>query len=262
MGGSGRPPTTAVAVLVLVVAAVVLAVLKPWTALDEPVPTRRPSPTASLAAVLPPTSGSPAASSPTPVPSPRDPRAFRCLGGRHWTLVTDEAQGSRELRSWIRIDPLIGATGPDDPGIPWTRVGADAVRAIGVCLPNAPSLPGASPVPDAAGTTIVVRRPRDSAWPARWGWEEVPVVPWAGDMSVLGGAMVAPAGGGVASDEGAPWPVGGYVVEVRPGSVGPSAWFGLRIVGPSAGDGAVATPSSAPSSAPTSTPPGAPSTRP
>jgi len=233
--------------------------VKPWTALEEPVPTRRPSPIASLVSDLPPASGSPTAAPPaTPAPSPRDPRAFRCLGGRHWTLVTDEAQGPRELRSWIRIDPLIGATGPDDPGIPWTRVGADAVRAIGVCLPNAPSLPGASPVPDAAGTTIVVRRPRDSAWPARWGWEEVPVVPWAGDMSVLGGAMVAPAGGGVASDEGAPWPVGGYVVEVRPRSVGPSAWFGLRIAGPTAGDGAPASPSPVPSGAPSSGAPSAP----
>ena len=181
-------------------------------------------------------SATPTATPPAPTAAParfpRDARVFRCLGGRHWTLVTDEAHGLRELRAWMRIDPLIGATGPGDPAMPWERVGADAVRAIGVCLPNAPSVPGASPGPEAAGTTIVVRRPRDPAWPSRWGWEEVPVVPWAGEMAVEGGAMVAPAGEAAAG--GPAWPVGDYVMEVRPGHVGPSAWVGLRIVGPAA----------------------------
>jgi len=234
VGGPGRPPTVAAAVLALVAAGLVLAVLKPWTVLEEPIPTHRPAPTQPAAVVA---SASPADASPvlaaTPTSFPRGTRVFRCLGGRHWTLVTDETQGAQELPSWTRVDPLLGATGPDDPAIPWERVGADAVRAIGVCLPGAPSVPGASPDPETVGATIVVRRPRDPAWPARWGWEEVGVVPWTGEMAVEGGAMVAPGPGA----DGGVWAVGDYVVEVRPAYVGPSAWFGVRIAGPTAGDG-------------------------
>ncbi len=238
-----------VAVLALVLLGVVLAVLKPWAALEEPVPTRRPA-ASSIVAIASPRTEPPPTASPTPVPLPSDPRGFRCLGGRHWTLVTDEAQGPRELRAWIRIDPLVGATGPDDPAIPWTRVGADAVRAIGVCLPGAPSTAGATPGPDAAGTTIVVRRQRDSASTVRGPWVETQVLAWAGTIGTQGGAMVAPGGDAA----GGPWPLGDYIVEVRPGYVGPSAWFGLRVAGPTVGSGAGGVPASAAPSLPDAAP--------
>jgi hypothetical protein len=212
---------------------VLLAVLKPWSLLEGPAPTPRPpapSPAATPAASLA-VRPSPAA---TPTPGPVDVVRFRCSRTRSWILVTDELQGRREVRSWIRIDPVIGATGPDDPTIPWTRVGADAIRGIGACVPGVTTPAGGSPLPDAEGATLVVRRRLPSA-AASGAWEPVPAVPYAGAMSVPGGAMVAPPG----VPEGGGWPVGDYVVEVRPARPGPSAWFGVRIaparvVGPDA----------------------------
>jgi hypothetical protein len=203
---------------VLVVAAVVLAILKPWTLLEEPVPTRRPIPSSPGAPLA-----SPSRPEVTPTPAPVDVVRYRCSRTRAWILVTDELQGSREVRSWIRIDPVIGATGPDDPAIPWTRVGADAIRGLGACVPGETTPADGSPLPDAEGATLVIRGRLTPGAPGGWGI--VPAVPYAGAMSVPGGAMVAPAG----ATDGAAWPVGEYVVEVRPARPGPSAWFGVRI---------------------------------
>jgi hypothetical protein len=235
--------------VLLVVGAVALAILKPWAPPETPAPTRPPVTSEPAPTALP----SPAAvqaTAPGPSPSPTlwpwdDPHLFHCVGVRSWLLVTDEVQRQGPIRAWISIDPVIGATGPDDPSIPWYRIAAASVPGIGVCLPNAPAVPGASPLDDAAGTTIVVRRPRDASGPIRGPWEEVHVAPHAGDVAFAGGAMVAPdrtTGDGT-------WAPGDYLVEVKPGYVGPSAWFGLHV-------GTIAGP--APSPSPTASPsPGA-----
>ncbi len=179
--------------------------------------------------MLPTTVPSPSPSATRAAPAPpspyRAPGAFHCVGGAHWVLVTDEVQGARRVRSWIRIDPVIGATGPDDPAIPWIRVGADAVEGIGVCVPYAPRYPAATVPPDAAGSTLVVRRAVTTGGVRRW--QTVPLVPWAGEMSADGGFVVAPSG-----PSGGAWVEGDYIVEVRPAGVGPSAWIGVRVVGP------------------------------
>jgi hypothetical protein len=225
-------------------------VAKPWAAPREPLATLTPSPTSgpasapaappSAAAFTTPAVSTSASALPTPTLYPwDDPNLFHCVGVRGWLLVTDEVQRQGPIRAWIRIDPLVGATGPDDPSIPWYRIAALSVPGIGVCLPNAPAVPGTTPFPQAEGTTIVVRRPREASGPIRVPWEVVSVGPHAGDVAFAGGAMVAPNG---TTGDGA-WAPGDYLVEVRPGYVGPSAWFGLHV-------GSMAVPSASPEGTP------------
>ena len=213
----------------LVAGALILAILKPWAPPETSAPTSAP-------ATSPPAPSAPPSPAAVPTATPRptrpsavdpwdDPTLFHCVGVRSWLLVTDEMQFEGPVRTWIRVDPAVGATGPDDPAIPWYRVGAVSVPGIGVCLPNAPSVPGATPFGDAVGTTVVVRRPRDMSGPVPRPWEEVHVAPYAGDVAFAGGAMFAPdrtTGDGT-------WAPGDYLIEVKPGYVGPSAWFGVHV---------------------------------
>jgi len=79
-------------------------------------------------------------------------------------------------------------------------------------------------------------------------WAPVAVRPVAGDLPTTGGVLLTPLGGQGAEAAGA-WRRGRYVVEVRPGTIAPSTWFGVEIVAPLVES---ASPSSAPPPSPTS----------
>jgi hypothetical protein len=121
--------------IVLAVAALGVALVKPW---DWGAPAALPGPTSTGA---PAAAASPGAAGPsTPRPPAWTDLAARvsCLSNRLWMVVVDEVEdGGRTLaRSWMRLDP-VPAAGPTDARIVRAHAYAEAVPRIGFCAPTA-----------------------------------------------------------------------------------------------------------------------------
>ncbi len=207
----------------VVAVALVLAVLKPWGS-----PGQRAEP--GLPSTVP--AGLAASPGPTATPPGYDMPGGQCFPGSAWRVYTIETNMGRLLRTWLSIEPGTAA-GPRDPVIPFVRVVADRVLALGYCVGSGPDGPA----------SLVGTR----AW-ALSGRAAVPIVlaPLVGYMPSepdLGAVYRPPEASPVASpgtlpgtspaaDAGA-WSRGRYVFAVRQGSAdGDEQWFGVEIVVP------------------------------
>jgi hypothetical protein len=124
----GRGP---VVVAVLVAAAFLLGLLRPWDLVVSPdaspdVP-GQPGPV-GLAL----TGATDAQRTPPPSPT----RQMTCAQPSEWRSSTIQDWAGRIARVWTAVD-VVEATGPDDPAIPFEPIVAASVTAIGWCAPVA-----------------------------------------------------------------------------------------------------------------------------
>lgn len=122
----GRGPSGPV-VAVVGVAAIVVALLKPWTT-AEPVATLLP-----VGSVAPAVAVVTAAPIPT-VPTAESAASGLCFGVAEWRVVAAEIWSDRPVRAWIAADGRI-AHDPLDPNIAFTPVVASSVPSLGFCAP-------------------------------------------------------------------------------------------------------------------------------
>lgn len=225
--GSGRRARLAVG---LAVAALALAVAKPWSWLPA-------SPGAA-----PPEAGASASGGPPPAAAATTPWTSlggepSCLSGRLWMAVVDEVDEGRPARSWTRLAPA-AAGGPDDHAVVRTHAYAASVPRVGFCAPVAAALAsGADP-----GERFAVRLWRIGAGAASEEPGEMPLVVVAGGTLADGGALYAAvAGPDRAGGQPGSWPPGTYVFRVQLPGAGPggdaAAWFAIELRGPWTGPG-------------------------
>ncbi len=199
----------------LVLVAVGLAALKPWGGTSLPadvgvggIPTARPAAAGASLLVE------------TPAPTARalglDDPGGQCFP-TGWRLFTLQEDVGRSLRSWMSLEPS-GAAGPLDRAIPFVRIVADHVFAVGFCVGVGPSelkpisAVGAWSLPESGQPVALELQPLIAYIPSR---------PDAG-------AVYRPPGSAASEDE---WPAGRYIFVVRyGGSPEDDAWFGLEIV--------------------------------
>ncbi len=214
----GRSLETLVA---LVVVGVAIAVLKPWTGVGDGLPLR--SGVTALAAG--PDAATPA---PTPTEDPSRARAAElCLAPSGWRMFSTERWSDRLVRSWVGIVPLVDASGPGDPRIPFVDESSMAVLNMGYCAPLSGSERPAS------GATATIFQLKDPSPPAGRAtasdWEQIRpgrVLPVAG-ASPFGGAWAPPGGAGAVT-----WPSGWYVFAIGDRAALSTAvehWFGVHI---------------------------------
>ena len=274
-GGSGRGLWT---IVFLVLAAVGVAVVKPWAWLAEP-------------GLSPAVAISPSAA-PAPTASPADWTRISdrvvCLADGAWMAVVDEVEGPTTSRSWTLLD-LVPASQPTDPDIARVHVYADAVTRIGFCAPAPGGSPDASAAAAGGGATGADGAPPSpapflvQAWrllpgvDATGSAEPVALVPVAGGTGADRGALYGPppiapgprmpggaptptlvaAGGSPAPGTRTPaappsWPPGRYVFRVQPAD-GSAAWLAIEVRGPWPGVAGPASPA-APAASPGPTP--------
>jgi hypothetical protein len=143
VGGASKSPLWLAALGVLLV---VVAILKPWGSLGGPaatsVETSGPAavPTAGTSARLGASASATASAAVRSMPSPSqspavtsNPAAIACLQPAGWRIVTLQRTDRAESRSWIVIQPAIGAGGPGDAVIAPFRLAEEDVVAIGFC---------------------------------------------------------------------------------------------------------------------------------
>ena len=117
-----RGPSTVVA---LILAAVLLAIVKPWSA-GEPGPSAGPS-SAGLAA----SGGIAAPPQPTPVQRV-DPNGMQCLAGDVEQVVAIDRFARDEVRNWIAVLD-VPADGPLDPRLVPITIHSSHVVGLGIC---------------------------------------------------------------------------------------------------------------------------------
>jgi hypothetical protein len=122
----GRGPSGPV-VAVVGVAAIVIALLKPWAS-AEPVATLLP-----VSSVAPDVAVVTAAPAPT-APSAESAASGLCFGVAEWRVVAAEIWSDRPVRAWIAADGRV-AHDPLDPNVAFTPVVATAVPSLGFCAP-------------------------------------------------------------------------------------------------------------------------------
>ena len=221
VGGRGPSEKALLRIVVLVLAAALVAVVKPWGG-----ETGQAVPAASQAAVVP---ASPTPVGPTPSPTPVDPASAFCLTPSDWRLTSLEVFDRQTIRVWQTISP-VHATGPTDPDLPQGLVVSTSVLAVGWCAPTAADLRPAGPV-----TTTIWQIPPGGT-PVR-----LDLRPRRGP-SDLGEDYAAPGlGTGGVTD----WTPGRYVFEIAEPVPGRSWWFAVT-VRRFVPDGPVAAPTEAP----------------
>ncbi len=225
--------------LVVVVALVIIAVMKPWgLARPSPAP---PDPRVAVAsAPVAPTVRDTA----TPATLPRSATpAFPCYWPSGWRVVVLDRELGWTVRTWIAATPAVTSS-PADRAIPRISLAGSDPIAVGFCAP-------ASGAEAAAWTGA---RPRiQQAWRlsgagAGTAWRRI-VTSSLGDTgsrdleavrTADGGAFavlaLVPSGGSADGRPGLPgggpadaWPAGRYVVAVGPPDGAPLAWFGLDV---------------------------------
>ncbi|HEV7809896.1 MAG TPA: hypothetical protein VGO64_04795, partial [Candidatus Limnocylindrales bacterium] len=107
----------------LVVLFVVLVIAKPW---GSALPAMAPAARTIIAA----------AERPDPSPEPDGLADLRheCADPLGWRVYSHESWTDERVRAWHRLDPVAGATGPLDPGIPVVGIGS-GTTALGYCSP-------------------------------------------------------------------------------------------------------------------------------
>jgi hypothetical protein len=243
IGASGAPVLRVVAAVVALVA---LAVLKPWGGAGPETPGTGPGAT-TLDGGLPSGPAALSAVEPTPRPTP-NPDEILCLGDG-WRLVTLQTYGDRQTRTWVVVEP-VSAVGPEDTGIPVTRLVEGNVSGLGFCDNAAAEPAGSARILAAywlgAGADgyqvrwLGVLRPYHGRVPL--GLPAAILYDPPDDLRgvlVIGrpeaGSTALPAAGAaksprptIASDGG--WPPGRYVFLVASGGI--PRWFGLDLVWP------------------------------
>ena len=133
-GGRRRRGPSVEQLVALVVVAVAITVIKPWgsdtgrpSAADRPAAVTGSAASAATAEI-------PAGPSPTPDPG-RALAAEMCLEPSGWRMFATERWSDRLIRSWVLVEPLVGASGPDDPRIPFIDESSMAVLNLGYCAP-------------------------------------------------------------------------------------------------------------------------------
>ena len=128
---STRPPVGTW--LAIVLAAVAIAVVKPWATEPPAAPsTGAVAEGRSVGATSDP-AGLP---SPTLRPDSAGPLvALFCLDPQSWRVATIERWRDQSIRVWRAIDPVGSASGPDDPRIPVFPVVSEGVTELGWCAP-------------------------------------------------------------------------------------------------------------------------------
>jgi len=208
--------------------AVVLVVgalwLKPWTAIPPGPPPVVPTfpPIADAVASPTPDASDDSASTgptvePTATPNPLIVAAERrqCQSPDDWRLVTAESTITRETRTMYAATP-VDASGPADPTLPTSYLYADSLRAVGVCVPRSPVVSPTATLHE----VVLWQVERDGV--VREIQQPILMDPALYD---IGEAYFSPP-----VDEGATWPPGRYVFEIkRAGSTG-SRWMALQFV--------------------------------
>jgi hypothetical protein len=230
VGRRGRGPVVAT---LLIAAAFLLGLLRPW---DLVVPAGG----SAGDAAIPGSGGLAAAGSSgagrTPPPSPTS--QLTCAYPSQWRSSTIQDWAGRTARVWTAVQ-VVGATGPDDPTIPFEPVVAASVTAIGWCAPvEGPDRPP-------RGLTASLFRIEDGV--AR----EIPydrLEPAAPDSL---GELWLPRPRGVGNRP--TWAMGRYVIELRSPSGDYRRFLGLelmdRVTRAGLSAGASATPSGGAASA-------------
>jgi hypothetical protein len=132
-----RPPGSgdrrhAAWVVGIAVAAIVVALIKPWGVgipLAVPAAPADDSQQTDVIASQPPSA--------TPSSDP-DLVAF-CLEPPGWRVYSTQTWGGRDVRTWTAVQPIASAAGPRDPAIPIIPVMGTVVRTVGWCAPIAGS---------------------------------------------------------------------------------------------------------------------------
>jgi hypothetical protein len=216
VGGSGRSPVPALAVVMVLIG---LAVAKPWQ------PSGPAGGVPRIAAE--PRSPTPTSSRSGPSLRPAVPAAFAavgdmCLEPGSWRTATIETWSGRKVRVWRALDP-VPASGPTDPLIPVVPAVGTSVPAIGWCAPGsgdeAPS--GALDVDawrlDSGGASLIRLRQVD------------PV----GVHSSFGALYGPPHRTKAAARPS--WPDGVVVFRLAERQTGLERWFGIEVRGVSDG---------------------------
>jgi hypothetical protein len=230
-GGLGTTLITAA----IIVAALLVAVVKPWSGSDA-------GPTTSPIAVAAAPTPSPATASPSL--SPFDgPFGLVCYGGLEWRLVMRESNGTAVVRTWYDMT-TVAAGGPADRSIQFLRVHSEGVLSLGYCTNS-----NTSDLLSVANTTV---------WKMMPGGPLMPI----GPMRLSADSPADPNVGSLFAPPRAPdgssapaWPAGRYVFEVSyQGPFAKPAWFGVDIIAVHPLDEPSATPSADPSAAPDASP--------
>ena len=140
VGGRGPSERTLLRVVVVVLAAGLLAVVKPWG--DGGGTGGGIAPRSAQEAAAPTLAAS---VGPTPLPTPVDPASTFCLAPSGWRLTSLEVFDRQTIRVWQTIDP-VEASGPTDPALPVGLVVSTSVLAVGWCAPTAPDVRPTAPV--------------------------------------------------------------------------------------------------------------------
>ena len=228
--GSGKPrrgPSIELLVAIVVVA-VAITVLKPWGgSTGQPGAVVRPAVVVTGSAAV----GEAPSAEPSPTVDPgRALAAEMCLEPSGWRMFATERWSDRLIRSWVLVEPLVGASGPDDPRIPFIDETSMAVLNLGYCAPiSGPDRPSA------AATTTILAKWSAASGPTASGeapppthWDVIQperALPTRG-ATPYGGSW-APPGPGAAS-----WPSGTFVFEIgEPGAATTAShrWFGVII---------------------------------
>ncbi len=207
VGGRGPSERTLLRVVVVILAATLLAVVKPWG--GGPGGEAGTAPRSALQAA---TSTIPGSTGPTPSPTPVDPASSFCLTPSDWRLTSLEVFDHQTIRVWQTISP-VQAAGPTDPALPEGLVVSTSVLAVGWCAPTSPDVRPVAPV-----TTRIWHVPSNGA-PV-----ELDLRPRLG-RSDLGEDYTAPdVGSGIAD-----WTPGRYVFAIAEPAPGRSWWFAVTV---------------------------------
>ncbi len=219
LGGSGRLLPVGV---VLLLALLLLAAVKPWGAGDDGYRLTAFPPPSMATSVAPSARASGGASDPGAKAS-FDPRAVPCLTRDEWRIVTRERTAGREPRRWIAVEPLEGSERdrPTDPDIPVHRVVAGRLLALGYCAPEAvATMDGATP--ELRIWFMPVARPGGTAARAAVAVDDLHPVTVVGEGDA---EMYAPPN----RERG--WRIGRYVLAIRSSEPAkPTYWLAVEVV--------------------------------
>jgi len=205
----GGPAIALGVAAVLVVGALLL---KPWA--NGPIQPIQTLPTdVAVAATATPSPG------PTPAPT-IDPMVLavlrrQCQSPADWRIVTAETTATRQTRTMYAAYPGL-SNGPTDATLPLSHLYAGGLRAVGVCVPRSADSVVAAELARVVLWQVLddgtVREIRDALVIDR-------------PLFLAGEAYWAPPDG-----QGATWPVGRYVFEIRPDDGGQSRWMGVEYI--------------------------------
>jgi hypothetical protein len=130
--------------VMLVLAAIGVAIVKPWASGMTPV-TSEPPVAVSQPSAAPATAASSVVVRRTPAPTAGepalDPLAVPCLTYSEWRAMGIERTVGQETRRWLVVFP-VAARGPTDPAIPRVQIVSDQLQGLGFCAPDSADIVG------------------------------------------------------------------------------------------------------------------------